>query len=97
MPKWNFSTWTNAKWGNWSVSALWQGAAGYSIQFGGLQSWQGLNSHQGIPTNIAYENRSIKGADASVRVGVRAFQAGAAPYAQARRSSIEARLQEHEE
>ena len=68
MPKWNFSSWTNASWGNWSVSALWQGAAGYSIQFGGPQSWQGLNSHQSIPSQVAYDNRSIKGANGDVEV-----------------------------
>ena len=68
MPKWNFSSWTNASWGNWSVSALWQGAAGYSINFGGTSSWQGLNSHQSIPTVAAYENRSIKGANGDIEV-----------------------------
>ena len=31
MPKWNFSTFTNFKWGNWSLDALFQGAAGYTI------------------------------------------------------------------
>jgi hypothetical protein len=65
MPKWNYSTWTNASWGNWSVSALFQGAAGYSINFG---LWQGLNSHQSIPTQVAYDNRSIKGANGDVEV-----------------------------
>ena len=68
MPKWNFSSWTNAKWGNWSVQALWQGAAGYTIQFGGPQSWQGLNSHQSVPTQVAYENRSIKGANGDIEI-----------------------------
>ena len=68
MPKWNFSSWTNARWGQWSVSALWQGAAGYSIQFGGPQSWQGLNSHQAIPTVNAYENRSVKGPNGDVEI-----------------------------
>ena len=68
MPNWNYSTWTNARWGNWSVQALWQGASGYTINFGGTASWQGLNSHQSIPTQVAYDNRSIKGANGDVEI-----------------------------
>ena len=68
MPNWNYSTWTNARWGNWSVQALWQGASGYTINFGGTASWQGLNSHQSIPTQVAYDNRSIKGPNGDVEV-----------------------------
>ena len=68
MPNWNYSTWTNARWGNWSVQALWQGASGYTINFGGTASWQGLNSHQSIPTQVVYDNRSIKGANGDVEI-----------------------------
>ena len=68
MPKWNYSTWTNARWGNWSVQALWQGATGYTVTFGGTASWQGLNSHQAIPTQVAYDNRSVKGANGDVEI-----------------------------
>ena len=72
MPKWNFSTWTSAKWGNWSVDALWQGAAGYSINFTGSGSWQGLNSHQSIPKQFVFDNRSLVDANGDISV-LRAF------------------------
>lgn len=72
MPKWNFSTWTTAKWGNWSVDALWQGAAGYSINFTGSGSWQGLNSHQAIPKQFVFDNRSLVGPNGDIEV-LRAF------------------------
>ena len=36
LDKWNFSAWTSARWGNWSVEFyLEQGASGYSIAFSG--------------------------------------------------------------
>ena len=35
MPKWNYSTNMGAKWKNWSVDMLWQGASGYTITFQG--------------------------------------------------------------
>jgi TonB-linked SusC/RagA family outer membrane protein len=72
MPKWNFSTWTSAKWGNWSIDALWQGAAGYSINFTGSGSWQGLNSHQSIPKQFVFNNRSLVDANGDISV-LRAF------------------------
>ena len=72
MPKWNFSAWTSARWGNWSIDALWQGASGYSILFSGSGSWQGLNSHQGIPKQFVFDNRSIRGANGDIEI-LRAF------------------------
>ena len=68
MPKWNFSTWTRASWGNWSIDALWQGAAGYSINFTGSGSWQGLSAHQSIPKQFVFDNRSIVGANGDIEV-----------------------------
>jgi TonB-linked SusC/RagA family outer membrane protein len=72
MPKWNFSAWTSAKWGNWSIDALWQGASGYSINFSGSGSWQGLNSHQAIPKQFVFDNRSLVDANGDISV-LRAF------------------------
>ena len=72
MPKWNFSAWTSARWGNWSIDALWQGASGYSITFSGSGSWQGLNSHQSIPKQFVWDNRSIRGANGDIEI-LRAF------------------------
>jgi len=72
MPKWNFSAWTSARWGNWSIDALWQGASGYSITFSGSGSWQGLNSHQSIPKQFVFDNRSIRGANGDIEI-LRAF------------------------
>ena len=72
MPKWNFSAWTSARWGNWSIDALWQGASGYSINFTGSGSWQGLNSHQGIPKQFVFDNRSLVDANGDISV-LRAF------------------------
>ena len=68
MPKWNFSNWVSASWDNWSVDALFQGAAGYTVTFSGTVSWQGLNSHQGVPKKFAFDNRSIKDANGDVSI-----------------------------
>ena len=38
------------------------------LHFGGTASWQGLNSHQSIPTQVAYDNRSVKGANGDVEI-----------------------------
>lgn len=68
MPNWNFSTWTNASWGRWSVNVLWQGAAGFSTAFSGAGSWQGLSGNQIVPTLNVFNNRSVVGSDGDIEI-----------------------------
>ena len=72
MPKWNYSTNMGAKWKNWSVDMLWQGASGYTITFGGAAGPWSHSGHQTVSKNFAYENRSIRGANGDIEI-LRAF------------------------
>ena len=68
MPKFNYSTNMGAKWKNWSLDMLWQGAAGYSITFGGSAGPWSHSGHQTVAKSFAYENRSIRGANGDIEI-----------------------------
>ena len=68
MPKFNYSTNMGAKWKNWSLDMLWQGAAGYSLTFGGAAGPWSHSGHQTVAKSFAYENRSIRGANGDIEI-----------------------------
>ena len=68
MPKWNFSTFTNFKWGNWSLDALFQGASGYTTNFSSAAGYGGISGHQTIAKKFQFENRSLLGANGDIEV-----------------------------
>ena len=72
MPKWNYSTNMGAKYKNWSLDMLWQGATGYTITFGGKASPWSHSGHQSVAKSFAYENRSLRGANGDIEI-LRAF------------------------
>ena len=72
MPKWNYSTNMGAKYKNWSLDMLWQGATGYTITFGGSAGPWSHSGHQTVSKSFAYENRSIRGANGDIEI-LRAF------------------------
>ena len=47
---------------------LWQGAAGYSITFGGSAGPWSHSGHQTVAKSFAYENRSIRGANGDIEI-----------------------------
>ena len=72
MPKWNYSTNMGAKYKNWSLDMLWQGATGYTITFGGAAGPWSHSGHQSVSKSFAYENRSLRGANGDIEI-LRAF------------------------
>ena len=72
MPKWNYSTNMGAKYKNWSLDMLWQGATGYTITFGGAAGPWSHSGHQTVSKSFAYENRSLRGANGDIEI-LRAF------------------------
>ena len=72
MPKWNYSTNMGAKYKNWNLDMLWQGATGYTITFGGAAGPWSHSGHQSVSKSFAYENRSLRGANGDIEI-LRAF------------------------
>ncbi len=68
MPKWNFSTFTSFKWKNWSIDALFQGATGYTVNFGDAAGYGGISGHQTVAKKYQFENRSLLGANGDIEV-----------------------------
>ena len=68
MPKWNFSTFTSFKWKNWSIDALFQGATGYTVNFGDAAGYGGISGHQSVAKKFQFENRSLLGANGDIEV-----------------------------